>query len=203
MASIPANAMAAAGSSPTTTSGVMAAKISGPSEESGPSTRIFDGPIDGIADEAGDRGVQTVHRRQPGELGVGHALGDQDRRQDDPRHHVGAQPSPLVRAERRKPGHMALHRHQPPTALVIHLNSSDDRGVVVQSFTQRSAVADHARLVIAAGAEGRSCLLRVSVARRRTRAPARRSPAASRTATQALRPSDRPTCPAPHEGRDR
>ena len=45
MASIPARAMAVAGSSPATTSGVMAAKISGPSDESGPSTRILDGPM--------------------------------------------------------------------------------------------------------------------------------------------------------------
>ena len=45
MASIPARAMALAGSSPATTSGAIAAKISGPSDESGPSTKIFDGPI--------------------------------------------------------------------------------------------------------------------------------------------------------------
>ena len=45
MASMPARAMAVAGSSPATTRGVMAAKISGPRDESGPSTRIFDGPM--------------------------------------------------------------------------------------------------------------------------------------------------------------
>jgi hypothetical protein len=45
MASMPASAIAFAGSSPATTRGMMAAKISGPSDESGPSTRIFDGPI--------------------------------------------------------------------------------------------------------------------------------------------------------------
>ena len=42
-ASIPARAMAVAGSS-VTISGTMAAKISGETAESGPSTRILDGP---------------------------------------------------------------------------------------------------------------------------------------------------------------
>ena len=73
-------------------------------------------PHEGVADEAGDRGVETVHRRQPGELGVRHALGDQDRRQDDPGHEVGAQPTPLVRAQRRDAGHVALHRRHPLVA---------------------------------------------------------------------------------------
>jgi hypothetical protein len=44
-ANMPASATALAGSSPATTSGVIAAKISGPSEESGPSTRIRLGPM--------------------------------------------------------------------------------------------------------------------------------------------------------------
>ena len=41
---IPASAMASAGSS-VTSSGTIAAKISGATEESGPSTRIRDGPM--------------------------------------------------------------------------------------------------------------------------------------------------------------
>ena len=41
---IPASAMAFAGSSPATSSGVMAAKISGDTDESGPSTSTRDGP---------------------------------------------------------------------------------------------------------------------------------------------------------------
>ena len=42
---IPASAIALPGSSPATTSGAIAAKISGPSDESGPSTRIRLGPM--------------------------------------------------------------------------------------------------------------------------------------------------------------
>ena len=42
---IPASAIAVAGSSPATTSGVIAAKIRGPSDESGPRTRILLGPM--------------------------------------------------------------------------------------------------------------------------------------------------------------
>ena len=45
MAIIPASAMALPGSSPATTNGVIAAKMSGPSDESGPSTRIRLGPM--------------------------------------------------------------------------------------------------------------------------------------------------------------
>ena len=45
IAIMPASAIALAGSSPATTSGVIAAKISGPSDESGPSTRIRLGPM--------------------------------------------------------------------------------------------------------------------------------------------------------------
>ena len=43
-ASIPASAIACAGSWPATNSGVIAAKISGEIDESGPSTRTRDGP---------------------------------------------------------------------------------------------------------------------------------------------------------------
>ena len=42
---IPASAIAIAGSSVATTSGVIAAKISGDTDESGPSTSTRDGPI--------------------------------------------------------------------------------------------------------------------------------------------------------------
>ena len=43
-ASIPASAMASPTSSPATSSGVMAAKINGEIDESGPSTNTRDGP---------------------------------------------------------------------------------------------------------------------------------------------------------------
>ena len=44
IASIPASAIAVAGLSPATRSGVIAAKISGDTDESGPSTSTRDGP---------------------------------------------------------------------------------------------------------------------------------------------------------------
>ena len=69
-------------------------------------------PHHGVADETGDRGVETVHRGQSGQLGVRHALGHQDRRQHDPSHKVRAQPAPLIRPQRRDPRHVALHRCQ-------------------------------------------------------------------------------------------
>ena len=57
---------------------------------------------------------------QPGELGVGHALGDEDRRQHDPGDDVGAQPPPLVGAQRRHARHVALHRRHPLIAVILN-----------------------------------------------------------------------------------
>ena len=51
-----------------------------------------------VADEAGDRGVEPGDRREPGQLGVGHALGHQDGRQHEAGDQIGAQPPLLVRA---------------------------------------------------------------------------------------------------------
>ena len=42
----------------------------------------------GIGHEAGDRRVEAGHRRESGQLRVGHALGDQDRGEDHPGHQV-------------------------------------------------------------------------------------------------------------------
>ena len=56
---IPASAMASAGSS-VTSSGTIAAKISGATEESGPSTRILRGTEERVADQTGDRRVEAV-----------------------------------------------------------------------------------------------------------------------------------------------
>ena len=92
IAIIPASAIAVAGSSPATSSGAIAAKISGDTDESGPSTSTRDGPEERVADEAGDRRVEPGDRRQAGQLGVGHALRDQDRGQHDAGDEVGAQP---------------------------------------------------------------------------------------------------------------
>ena len=100
---IPASAIAVPGSSPATTSGTIAAKISGETDESGPSTRTRDGPNERVADEAGDRRVQAGDRRAarrarrtpcPAARGSPRArAGDQVETQ--PRRLVGAQqPSP-------------------------------------------------------------------------------------------------------------
>ena len=60
-----------------------------------------------IPDEAGNGRVEPGHRRQAGQLGVGHALRYQDRRQHHPGHEIGAQPHALVAAERPDAGHLA------------------------------------------------------------------------------------------------
>ncbi len=62
-----------------------------------------------VADEAGDRGVQAGHRRQPGELGVGHALGNEDGGEDEPRDEVGPEPFPPVGRQHPHDGY-GLHR---------------------------------------------------------------------------------------------
>ena len=62
-ASMPASTIALPGSS-TTSSGVIAARISGETDESGPSTSTRDGPKTAYADEAGDRRVEPGDRGQ-------------------------------------------------------------------------------------------------------------------------------------------
>ena len=120
IASIPASAIAVAGSSPATTSGVIAAKISGDTDESGPSTRTRDGPEERVADEAGDRRVEPGDRREPGQLGVGHALRDEDRREHEAGDEVGAQPRSLVR-----PG--GAHARHPPLETSMLLRDARHR----------------------------------------------------------------------------
>ena len=48
---------------------------------------------DGVGDEAGDGRVEAGDRRQARELGVGHALRDEDGGQHDAGDEVGAQPA--------------------------------------------------------------------------------------------------------------
>ncbi len=62
----------------------------------GPQDQHTRGTEDGVGYEAGDGRVQAGDGRQAGQLGVGHALGHEDRGQDHTRHEVRAQPSPLV-----------------------------------------------------------------------------------------------------------
>ena len=52
---------------------------------------------DGVADEAEDRRVEPGHRRQPGQLGVGHPLGHEEGGEHQAGHDVLGQPRPLVR----------------------------------------------------------------------------------------------------------
>ena len=63
---------------------------------------------DRVAHEAPDRGVEPGDRRQPGELGVGHPLGDEDRREHETRDEVGSQPRPAVLARGAHAGHPPL-----------------------------------------------------------------------------------------------
>ena len=92
-----ANVIASAGSS-ATANGTIAAKMSGETDESGPSTRTARRPEERVADEAEDGRVQAGHGRNAGQLGVGHALRDEDRSEDDPGHEVVPEPATPVRA---------------------------------------------------------------------------------------------------------
>ena len=49
-----------------------------------------------VPDEAGDRRIEAGDRRQPGELGVRHALRHQDRREDKPGDEIRPQPGSTV-----------------------------------------------------------------------------------------------------------
>ena len=68
--------------------GRIVAAIIGPSDESGPSTRIREGPSSGVPDEAEDRRVEAGDGRQPGQLGIGHPLGHENGRQHQASHQV-------------------------------------------------------------------------------------------------------------------
>ncbi len=88
----------------TTTSGTIAAKISGDTDESGPRTRIREGPIERVAEEAGDRGVEPGDRREAGEFCVGHALRHEDRREHGAGDEVEPEPGSLVATYDTDPG---------------------------------------------------------------------------------------------------
>ncbi len=98
----------------------MMAAMMGPSDESGPSTRYGDGPKTAYAMRHIDGRVQARDGRQSGQLGIGHALRHEQRREHHGRHDVAAQPAPLVRpdgAEARDPGLQAAPREGPWTAV--------------------------------------------------------------------------------------
>ena len=54
------------------------------------------GPEQRIADEASDRLVEAGHGGQAREFRVGHSLGHQDRRKNDPGHEISTQPRAVV-----------------------------------------------------------------------------------------------------------
>ena len=96
MASIPARAIARWASPPAASNGKRAAKIRGEIDESGPRTRIFDGPEDRVADQAPDGRVQAGHGREPGQLRIGQSLRHQDGSEHDAGDDVGPCPPPVV-----------------------------------------------------------------------------------------------------------
>ena len=102
------------------TSGAIAAKIIGDTEESGPRTSTRDGPMMAYAREAGNRRVQTGHGWKAGELCICHSLRNQDRGQHDAGDDVVTQPSGLVAAQRSNTGRGAPDLRQ----------SGDGSGVV-------------------------------------------------------------------------
>ena len=102
---------------------------------------------DRVADEAPDRRVQAGHRGQAGELGVGHPLGDEDRREHNPRNHIRAQPRPPVCAQSPHAGHPALeccsgahHRHDAPTRRRIASAGLHDERRAGQPTNRRGSV---------------------------------------------------------------
>ena len=96
-ASIEASATALAGSAWASTSGRSAAAISGPSAESGPSTRMRDGPNSAYARSASTVVYKPVTGGKPGQLGVRHALRDEQRGEHQPRRRCPHRATPAGR----------------------------------------------------------------------------------------------------------
>ena len=108
-ASAPASATAFAGSPSAPSRGRIAAAISGASAESGPSTRMREGPSAAYANERDRRRVQTGHGRQARQFRVRHSLGNEQRGQHQACENISAQPSSLVLAHELEPGHAVSH----------------------------------------------------------------------------------------------
>ena len=87
IASRPASAIRA-DASPAAASGMIAAATSGETAESGPRTRIRDGPEQEVHDQRHERRVEPGDRRHARELGVRHALRHEQRGEDDARDDV-------------------------------------------------------------------------------------------------------------------
>ena len=82
---------------------------------------------DRVPDEAGDRRVQPRDRGKPGQLCVGHALGHEDRREDDAGDEVEVEPASPVGARHAEPRHDAGGAAR---TAVLSRRAGDHRAVV-------------------------------------------------------------------------
>ena len=72
-----------------------------------------------IPEQAQDRRVQAGDRRQPGELGVGHALRHQQRGQHQPGDQIPSQPPRLIGGQEPEPRNDGDRLHAPPPLLTL------------------------------------------------------------------------------------
>ena len=89
-----------------------------PERRVGPEDEDARGTEDRVADEARDGRVEAVHGRQAGKLGVGHALGHEDRGQHDARNEVGSQPALLVPRQHRDTRNPATDARARPSSFL-------------------------------------------------------------------------------------
>ena len=80
------------------------------------------GAEDRVPEQAQDRGVQAGDRRQAGQLGVRHALGNEQRGEHHSRDEVLAQPLEPVGRDDPDPGHQVGHGQQLPVAVAASLH---------------------------------------------------------------------------------
>ena len=80
-----------------------------------------------VADQARDRRVKTRDRRKPGELGVRHALRDEDRGEDDPGEEVRSQPRALIGTRGANAWHPAFGRRCELRRATAHRSSAGPR----------------------------------------------------------------------------
>ena len=76
---------------------------------------------DRVGEQAEDAGVQPGDRGQSGQLGIGHALRNEQRRQDDPGDDVLAEPVLLVRRDDVEPRHRLAQPALAPLAGLRHI----------------------------------------------------------------------------------
>ena len=120
-ASIDASATAFCGSPSDATSGRTVAAIIGPERGVRPQHQDAGRAEDRVGEQAQDGGVQPGDRGQPGQLRVGHALGNQQRRQDDPGDDVLAEPVSSGTSRRRRARHQLAQPALPPLSGLGHI----------------------------------------------------------------------------------